>query len=63
VILSARILGIFQRVTMTVGNSGKSVHSDILDVGSDGVGVRDIMKNGRNSCICVYHKRRLGTGS
>jgi hypothetical protein len=33
---------------MTVGNSGEDVHSIILDAGNDGVGVRDIVTNGRN---------------
>jgi len=47
--LPVRILGLFQRATMTVGNNGVGVHSIIPD--PDGVGVRNIMTNGRNGSI------------
>ena len=62
-ILTVRILGPFQRVTATQGNNGEGVHDVIMDAGSDSVGVRDIVTNGRNGCICVYRERPLGAGS
>jgi len=37
---------------MTVGNSDGGVY--ILDAGSDGLGVRDIVVKGCGGCICVY---------
>ena len=61
-ILATRILGAFQRVTMTVGNNGR-VHNVVLDTGNDGVGVRGIMSDARNGWICVDCKRLLETGS
>ena len=56
-----RFLGPFRCLTMTVGNDG-GVHSAILDAGNDGVGVRDIMANGWNGCICGYYDCLLGAG-
>ena len=61
-ILTTRILGAFQRVTMTVGNNG-GVHNVVLDTGNDGVGVFDIMADGRNDWICVDCERLLEAGS
>ena len=62
-ILTTRILGAFQRVTMAVGNNGGGVHNVVLDTGNDGVGVGDIMADARNDWICVDCKRLLETGS
>ena len=62
-ILTTRILGPFQRVTMAVGNNDEGVRNLILDAGNDGVGVHDITVNGRNGCICVCCKSLLGAGS
>ena len=56
------VLGDFRRVAMTVGNNGDGVHDVVLGPGDGGVGVRDIMTNGRNGCICIYCKRLLGAG-
>ena len=41
---------------MAVGNNDAGVHNLILDIGSDSVGVCDIMTNSRNGWICVYYK-------
>ena len=60
--LPVRILGLFQRATMTVGNNGVGVHGIILNPGNNGVGVRNIMTNGRNGCICIYWQCLLGAG-
>ena len=62
-ILTARILRAFQRVTMTVGNNGKGVHNVILGAGNGGVGVCDVVRNGGNGYICVYCRCLLGAGS
>ena len=62
-ILAARIFGTFQRGTMTVGSDDEGVHNVILDAGNGGMGVRGIMMNGRNDCICVYCKFLLRAGS
>ena len=62
-ILTTRILGAFQRVTIAVGNNDGGVYNVILDTGNDGVGVRDIMTDGRNDWICVDCKRLLEIGS
>jgi len=48
---------------MTVGNNGGGVHNVVLYNGDDGVGIRDIMADGRNGRICVDCKRLLETGS
>jgi len=57
------ILGAFQRVAMTVGNNGGGVHNVVLHTGDDGVGVGDIMTDGRDCWIRVDCKRLLQTGS
>jgi hypothetical protein len=41
---------------MTAGSNGAGVHNAILDAGNDGVGVCDIMTNGRDGCICAHGK-------
>ena len=48
---------------MTVGNNGGSVHDLILDGGSNGVGVRNIMTDTGSGWICVYCECLLGVGS
>jgi hypothetical protein len=61
-ILTPRILGFFQCVTMAVGDNSEGVHNVILDAGSDGVGVRGITTNARTSCICACYECLLGAG-
>jgi len=39
---------------MTIGNSDGGVHNVVLDAGSDGLGVRDVMVNGCSGCVCVH---------
>jgi len=62
-ILTTLILGAFQRIAMTVGNNGEGFQNTTLGAGNDGVGVRDIMTDGRNGRICVDCERLLETGS
>ena len=38
---------------MAVGNDGTGVCNAIPDAGNDGVGVRNIMINNRDGCICA----------
>ena len=47
---------------MTVRSDGGGGHSVILDDGKDGVGVRGIMTNGWNGCICGYRECLPGAG-
>ena len=49
-LMTARVFRAFQRVTMNVGNSVS------LEVGSDGVGVHDIVTNGRNCWVFAFCK-------
>ena len=58
-ILTTRVLGAFQRVTITAGNRGGGVHNVVLDSGIDCVGVRGIMSDCRNGRICVDCERPL----
>jgi len=62
-ILTMLILGAFQRIAIIVGNNGEGFQSIILDTGSDGVCIGDIMADGRNGWIRVDCKRLLETGS
>ena len=55
-ISTTRILGAFQRVTSSVGNTGAGVYNVSPDAGSDGVGVRGIITSGGNSYICIRCK-------
>jgi len=61
-ILTMSVLGIFQRVTMTVGNNSGGVHNTILDAGNEGVGARDIMSDSGNGWICVGCRCLLRAG-
>ena len=47
---------------MTVGNNDRGVRDTILRAGIDDVGVRGIMANGWNGCICGYYDCLLGAG-
>ena len=49
-LMTARVLRAFQRVTMNVGNIV------ILEVGSDGLGVHDIVTNGRDCWVFALCK-------
>jgi len=62
-ILTIHILAAFQRVAITVGNNRGGVHNVILDARNDGVGVRDVMVNGRNGRIYAYCKCLQGARS
>ena len=52
----------FRYVAMTVGNNDRGVRNVILGARSDAVGVRGIMSNDWNGCICGYCNRLLGAG-
>ena len=52
-VLVMRIMRAFQRITMNVRNNGVCVYNIIPDMGNDGVGVQDVVMNGRSGCICV----------
>ena len=62
-ILTLLILGAFQRIAITVGNSGEGVQSIILDTGNDVVCVGSIMADGRNDWICPDCKGLLKVGT
>ena len=47
---------------MAVGNNNRGVRNVILGAGSDGVGVRGVMANGWNGCICGYYECLLRAG-
>ena len=49
-LMTAHVFRAFQRVTMNVGNIV------ILEVGSDGLGVHDIVMNGRNCWVFALCK-------
>ena len=51
-LLTTCILRAFQQVGMDVGNSG-GIRNFILDVGSDGMDIHDIVASGGDGCIHI----------
>ena len=55
-LLTTNILRAFQRVKVDVGNGGVGVRNGSLDIGSDSMGVYDIVASGGDGCVRVCCK-------